>query len=116
MGIENIVELFFKTEGGKIKGSCNIECKNAAIYKKFLNKVEEMHGHYVTFTLHPRSMDGSSKPSHKELIKLGFGNINTAIADTIDILNITKTNGQSKKDTTKLVDLAIGQKLRGHQK
>ena len=66
-----------------------------------------MHGHYVTFTIHPKSMDDYSKPSHKELLRLDFGNINTAIVDTVDALSITKTSDQSVKDITKLVDLAV---------
>ena len=39
MGGKNVLNVFFKIENGKHVGSCNVQCLNAAVYKKFVKKI-----------------------------------------------------------------------------
>jgi paraquat-inducible protein B len=43
-------------------------------------------GKYVEFTPHPRSLDGANVPSELELTRLGFSDVNNALASTIETL------------------------------
>ena len=43
-------------------------------------------GKYVVFTPHPESLDGINAPSKEKLVRLGFSDVNTALANTIQAL------------------------------
>ena len=57
-------------------------------------KTVKLLGKYVEFIPHPRSIDRANAPSALELTRLGFCDVNTALASTIETLeNIpAKTN------------------------
>ena len=84
---------FFTTDArnGKHLESCNIQCLNATLYKKFIRKSVKLLGKYVEFTAHLKSLDGTNVPSEAELTRLGFSNVNTALANTIETLENIST-------------------------
>ena len=47
MGKKNVISIFFRLEGRKHVGSCNVQCLNAVVYKKFLKKNGKILGKYV---------------------------------------------------------------------
>lgn len=53
---------------------------------------------YVEFSLHPKNLDGISKPSMEELTRLGFNDVNTTLADTVEIMENTPSNGLRKNN------------------
>jgi hypothetical protein len=95
MGPRNAVSFFFKRDekNGKHLGSCNIQCLNATVYKTFVKKSAKLLGKHVEFTAHPRSLDGANPPNAAELTRLGFSDVNTALANTIEAI------GNSAKET-----------------
>lgn len=65
---------------GKLTGVCNVQCLSAAVYKKIVKKSHKICNKNVEFAPHPKSLDGISKPSDEELVRLGFNDINTSLA------------------------------------
>ena len=103
MGPKNAVNFFFKRDekNGKHLGSCNIQCLNAMVYKKFGKKTVKILGKYVEFTPHSRSLDGANAPSASELARLGFSDVNTALASTIETLENIPIKENLHKDLMK---------------
>ena len=103
MGAKNAVNLFFKRDekNGKHLGSCKIQCLNVMVYKKFGKKTVKVLGKYVEFTLHPRSLDGANAPSELDLARLGFSDVNNALASTIETLENIQVKGNMHKDLMK---------------
>jgi hypothetical protein len=103
MGTRNAVNFFFKRDpkNGKHLGSCNIQCLNVMVYKKFGKKTVKLLGKYVEFTPHPRSLDGANAPSELELTRLGFSDVNNALASTIETLENIPAKGTVHKDIMK---------------
>jgi hypothetical protein len=85
-GEKNVVGIFFRLEKGKHVGSCNVQCLNAAVYNKYVKQNHPILGKYVEFSPHPKSLDGIDAPSTSELSRLGFADVNTALANTIQAL------------------------------
>ena len=104
MGEKNVVNIFFKIENGKHIGSCNVQCLNAAVYKKFVKKNTKLLGKYIEFTPHPKSLDGINAPSPMELTKLGFSDVNTALANTVEALENAPSNGLTRQEVRKMVE------------
>ena len=98
MGEKNVVNIFFKIENGKHVGSCNVQCLNAAVYKKFVKKNTKLLGKYIEFTPHPKSLDGINAPSPTDLIKLGFSDVNTALASTVEALENAPSKGLTRQE------------------
>ena len=98
IGEKNVINIFFKLENGKHVGSCNVQCLNAAVYKKFVKKNAKLLGKYVEFTPHPKSLDGINAPSQIELTRLGFSDVNTALASTVEALENTPSNGLTRQE------------------
>ena len=98
MGEKNVINIFFKIENGKHMGSCNVQCLNAAVYKKFVKKNTKLLGKYVEFTPHPKSLDGINAPSPTELTKLGFSDVNTALASTVEALENAPSKGLTRQE------------------
>ena len=108
MGDKNVLNIFFKTDDkGKLTGVCNIQCLSAAVYKKFVKKSHKICNKYVEFAPHPKSLDGISKPSGEELTRLGFNDMNTALANTVEAMENAPSNGLGKKDISKMVEEAV---------
>ena len=104
IGEKNVLNIFFKIENGKHVGSCNVQCLNAAVYKKFVKKNTKFLGKYVEFTPHPKSLDGINAPSQEELTKLGFSDVNTALANTVEALENTPTKGLTRQEVKTMVE------------
>ena len=108
MGEKNVLNIFFKTDDkGKLTGVCNVQCLSAAVYKKFVKKNHKICNKYVEFAPHPKSLDGISKPSGEELTRLGFNDMNTALANTVEAMENAPSNGLGKKDIHQMVEEAV---------
>ena len=107
MDEKNVVSVYFRLEGDKHIGTCNVQCLNVAIYKKFSKKNEKILGKYVEFHPHLKSLDGVNAPTHDELVRLGFTDVNTALANTIEALKNAPSKGYSKEDLEKMVAKAV---------
>ena len=46
----NALGFYFRLENGKHTGSCNVQCLNSFVYKKFVKKNKKILGKYVEFT------------------------------------------------------------------
>ena len=107
MGDGNVLGFYFRLENGKHTGSCNVQCLNSFVYKKFVKKNEKILGKYVEFTPHPKSLDGVNAPSKEELVRLGFTDVSTALANTITALENGPQQASSNKDLNKMVEEAV---------
>ena len=107
MGEKNVISIFFRFEGGKHVGSCNVQCLNAAVYKKFSKKNGKI---LVEFSPHPKSLDGTNAPSNEELIRLGFQDVNTALANTVEAIENATSKGYNKVDFEKMIEKAVIQR------
>jgi len=92
-GEGNVVEIFFRLEKGKHVGSCNVQCLNATVYKKYVKQNHLVLGKYVEFSPHPKSLDGTETPSAVELVKLEFFYVNTTVANIIQALENVPSKG-----------------------
>ena len=52
-------------------------------------------------------MDGISKPTNEELTRLGFNDVTTALADTVEAMENAPSNSLGKNDINKIVDEAV---------
>ena len=102
-----MIGIFFRLEKGKHVGSCNVQCLNAAVYKKYVKQNIQILGKYVEFSPHPKSLDGIDAPSAIELARLGFSDVNTALANTIQALENAPHKGYTKADLNKMVEEAV---------
>ncbi len=84
-----------------------MQCLNAAVYKKFVKQNHLILGKYVEFSPHPRSLDGIDAPSTAELTRLGFTDVNTTLANTIQAMENAPSNGYSKAEMGKMVEEAV---------
>ena len=107
MGEKNVVSIFFRLKGGKHVGSCNVQCLNAAVYKKFSKKNEKFFGKYVEFSPHPKNLDGTNAPTNEELVRLGFQDVNTALANTVKAIENATSKRYNKADFEKMVEKAV---------
>ena len=64
-------------------------------------------GKYVEFTPHPKSLDGIDAPSAKELARLDFADVSTALANTIQALENAPSKGFTKAYLSKMVEEAV---------
>jgi len=112
MGPKNVVNFFFKRDdkNGKHLGSCNIQCLNATVYKTFVKKSAKLLSKHVEFTPYPRSLDGENAPNAAELIKLGFSDVNTTLANTIEALGNIPPKENPQKDLMKEI-VGIGEEI-----
>lgn len=107
MGEKNVANIYFGLEKGKHVGICNVQCLNATVYKTWSKKNANILGKYVEFIPHPQSLDGANKPSDEELKKLGFEDVNTAMANTIATIENGPRTGFTKEDVNKMVEQAV---------
>ena len=112
-GTKNIVSIFYPRASSKIHhGVANIECLNSAVYKQHLNKTVRLLNKWVVFHPHPNSLDGSARPDEDTLKKLGFSDVNNALADTIEALKNAPGPSQppiNKADIATLVKDVVSQ-------
>lgn len=106
-GEENVAGIFFRLEKGKHVGSCNIQCLNAAVYKKYVKQNHPILGKYVEFSPHPKSLDGIDAPSATDFARLGFADVNTALANTLQALENAPSKGYTNADMSKMAEEAV---------
>ena len=85
-------------------GSCNVQCLNAAVYKKIVKKNAKLLGKYVEFTPHPKSLDGINAPSQIKLSRLGFSDLNTTLANTVKALENAPSKGLTKQEVKTMLE------------
>ena len=97
MGPKNISSSFFPKQRDNLhNGSVNIECLNPTVYMQFVNKTHRIHNSHVTFTPHPKSLEGTLPPSDEQQRQFGFYDINTTLVNTLEAIQNAPT-GQGKK-------------------
>ena len=77
------------------------------MYKQYVKQNHPILGKYVEFSPHPRSLDGIDAPTAEELVRLGFTDVNTALANTIQALENAPSKGYTKADLGKMVEEAV---------
>ena len=73
-------------------------------YTRSSQKNGKILGKYVEFCPHPKSLDGTNAPTNEELIRLGFQDVNTALANTVEEIENATSKGYNKLDLEKLVE------------
>ena len=97
MGPKNIASSFFPKQRDNLhNGSVNIECLNPTVYRQFVNKTHKIHNSHVTFTPHPKSLEGTHPPSKEQQKQFGFCDISTALVNTLEAIQ-NAPSGQGKK-------------------
>jgi hypothetical protein len=81
-----------------------VQWLNAAVYKKFVKKNTKLLGKYVEFTPHPKSLDGINAPSQIELSRLGFSDVNTALANTVEALENAPSKGLTRQEVRAMLE------------
>ena len=105
-GTKNIVSVFYPRATGKTHhGVANVECLNFTVYKQHLRKSTRLQNKWVVFHPHPTSLDGSARPDDATLKKLGFTNVNNALADTIEALKNAPSPSQPPLNKTDIATL-----------
>jgi hypothetical protein len=112
VGEKNVVNIYFpRAEGDMHASIANIELLNAHVYKKFVGKSHKLQSKYVKFNLHPRCLNGTTAPFEDSLKEMGFCDVNTALASTVEVLENTtaapKRNGVPKVEIIALLKDAI---------
>ena len=106
MGARNIASSFFPKQRENLhNGSVNIECLNPTVYHQFVNKTHRIHNSHVTFTPHPKSLEGTFPPSEEQQKQFGFCNINSALVNTLEAIQ-NAPNTQKMKAKTDNKDIA----------
>ena len=112
IGNLNVASFYFPGQVGDLhKGAANVQCLNAIVYRQWVGKTVEIFGKHVSFTPHPKSLQGAIPPTKEEQEKLGFCDISTAIADTLEATrNAPQSKGKNmitRDDFDALVETAI---------
>ena len=85
LGELNVASFYFPWQVENLHtGTANVQCLNAIVYRQWVGKTIEIFGKHVTFAPHPKSLQGAIPPTKEEQEKLGFCDISTAIADTLE--------------------------------
>ena len=113
LGGLNVASFYFPGQVGDLhKGTANVQCLNAIVYRQWVGKTVEIFGKHVSFTPHPKSLQGAIPPTKEEQEKLGFCDITTAIADTLEATrNAPQNKGKNsiltRDDLDALVETAM---------
>lgn len=87
-------------------GSYNVQCLNAAVYKKYIRQNHRIVGKYIEFSSHPKSLDGINAPL-QQLTRLGFYDVTIALANTIQALENAPSKGYIREDLGKVVEETV---------
>ena len=113
LGNLNVASFYFPGQVGDLhKGTANVQCLNAIVYRQWVGKTVEIFGKHVNFAPHPKSLQGAIPPTKEEQEKLGFCDISTTIADTLEATrNAPQNKGKNPsfthEDLGALVESAI---------
>ena len=105
MGPKNISSSFFPKQRDYLhSGSVNIECLHPTVYRQFVNKTHKIHNSHVTFTPHPKSLEGTLPPTEVQQKQFGFCDINTALVNTLEaIQNAPSTQGKHTRGEKEVI-------------
>ena len=57
LGALNVASFYFPGQVGELhKGTANVQCLNAIVYRQWVGKTVEIFGKHVSFTPHPKSL------------------------------------------------------------
>ena len=62
---------------------------------------------YVEFAPHPKNLDEISKPSGEELTRLGFNDMNTALANTVEAMENASSNRLGNTDIHQMIQETV---------
>lgn len=97
MGSKNVSSSFFPKQREHLhNGSINIECLNPTSTTNLSTKHTKIHNSYVTFTPHPKSLEGTLPPSEEQKKQFGFCDINSALVNTIEAIQNAPNNQKMK--------------------
>ena len=105
----NVASFYFPGQVGDLhKGTANVQCLNAIVYRQWVGKTVEIFGKHVTFAPHPKSLQGAIPPTKEEQEKVGFCDISTAIADTLEATrNAPQSKGKQNMVTHEELDALV---------
>ena len=75
--------------------------------QKFSKKNGKILGKCVEFNTHPKSLDGTNASSNEELVRLGFQDVNTALANTVEAIENATSKGYNKVDFEKMIEKTV---------
>jgi ATP-dependent exoDNAse (exonuclease V) beta subunit len=108
MGPKNVASSFFPKQRVKLhNGSVNIEYLNPTVYHQFVNKTHKIHNSHVTFTPHPKNLEGTLLPSKEQQKQFGFCDINSALVNTIEAIQNAPSNHKKKARVEDFNELKI---------
>jgi len=109
LGGLNVASFYFPGQVGDLhKGTANVQCLNAIVYRQWAGKTVEICGKHVNFAPHPKSLQGAIPPTKEEQEKFGFCDISTAIADTLEATrNAPQSKGKSSMLTHDVIDALV---------
>ena len=109
LGGLNVASFYFPGQVGDLhKGTANVQCLNAIVYRQWVGKTVEIFGKHVSFAPHPKSLQGAIPPTKEEQEKLGFCDITTTIADTLEATcNAPQNKGKSTMITHDDLDALV---------
>ena len=97
MGARNVTSSFCPKQRENLhNGSVNIECLNPTVYHQFVNKTHRIHNSHVTFTPHPKNLEGSLPPTEEQQKQFGFCDINSTLVNTIEAIQNAPNNQKMK--------------------
>ena len=113
IGTELVTAVYFpRAQRTTYTAVMNIECKSAIVYKSHARKTDRILGKYVSFYLHSKSLDGALKPSEKTLKKIGFMDVNAALANTVEVVKKAPQNLKIESDIATLVAKEVSKKTK----
>lgn len=109
-GEGNIEGIFSRLEKKKHVDSCNVQYLNASVYKKYVKENHFILGKYVELSSYHKSLDRNDAPSTIKLTRLGFSDVNTALANNIQALENVSSKGYTEANLGKMVEEAINKR------
>jgi hypothetical protein len=75
------------------------------VYKKFIRKNTKLLGKYTKFIPHPKSLDGINASSQDKWTRLGFSDVNTTLANTVEALENAPTKGLTRQEVKTMMEV-----------
>jgi len=72
-----------------------------------VKKNEKILGNYIEFIPHSKSLDGINAPTKEDLVRLGFTDVNIALANIVQALENGPHQNYNKIDLNRMVEEAV---------
>ena len=72
-----------------------------------MNKTHKIHNSHVTFTPHPKSLEGTLPPTEEQQKQFGFCDINSALVNTIEAIQNAPNKTKTRVDNKDILDLKL---------